>query len=106
MDPVVPGQPAAPGWMLIDLGSAMVAVVERDALGTSARVAVWPPYQLARVLAVVDAELTLLDRQASRFREDSEISAIHRSGAGVHRSPWATIATSPRCHKAGTRRWC
>ena len=85
MDPVVPGQPAAPGWMLIDLGSAMVAVVERDALGTSARVAVWPPYQLARVLAVVDAELTLLDRQASRFREDSEISAIHRSGAGVHR---------------------
>jgi thiamine biosynthesis lipoprotein len=84
MGTVLPGRPAARGWMLIDMGSAMVAVAERDALGTSARVAVWPPYQLARVLAVVDAELALLDRQASRFREDSEISAIHRSGGGVH----------------------
>jgi thiamine biosynthesis lipoprotein len=84
MDTVLPGPPAARGWMLIDIGSATVAVAERDALGTSARVAVWPPYQLARVQAVVDAELALLDRQASRFREDSEISAIHRSGGGVH----------------------
>jgi thiamine biosynthesis lipoprotein len=84
MGTVLPGAPAARGWTLIDMGSATVAVAERDALGTSARVAVWPPYRLARVQAVVDAELALLDRQASRFREDSEISAIHRSAGGAH----------------------
>jgi len=84
MSTALPRPPAARGWMLIDIGSATVAVAERDALGTSARVAVWPPYQLARVQGVVDAELALLDRQASRFREDSEISALHRSAGGVH----------------------
>jgi thiamine biosynthesis lipoprotein len=32
----------------------------------------------------VDAELARLDLEASRFREDSEISAIHRHGGGTH----------------------
>jgi thiamine biosynthesis lipoprotein len=62
-----------------------VAVAVRDALGTDARVAVWPPDGLAVVLDAVDAELSRLDRQASRFRADSEISRIHRSPRRVHR---------------------
>jgi thiamine biosynthesis lipoprotein len=69
---------------MIDIGSAVVGVAERDALGTSARVAAWPPYNLARVLAITDAELARLDEQASRFRDDSEISAVHRAAGAVH----------------------
>lgn len=65
-------------WRLIDTGTRTVAVAERAALGTAARVAAWPPHHLARVLAVVDTELALLDQQASRFRPDSEISAACR----------------------------
>jgi thiamine biosynthesis lipoprotein len=83
MDTVMRDLPA-PGWAMIDIGTAMVGVAERDALGTSARVAAWPPYNLARVLAVVDTELALLDEQASRFRADSEISAVHRTEGDVH----------------------
>jgi FAD:protein FMN transferase len=77
--------PAARGWALIDIGTATVGIAERDALGTSARVAAWPPFYLARVLATVDAELARLDEEASRFRDDSEISAVHRSGVEAHR---------------------
>jgi thiamine biosynthesis lipoprotein len=84
MSTVTRGPLAAPGWALIDIGTATVGVAERDALGTSARVAAWPPYNLARVLALVDAELTRLDEEASRFRADSQISAIHRSPGEVH----------------------
>jgi thiamine biosynthesis lipoprotein len=69
---------------MIDIGTAMVGVAERDALGTSARIAAWPPYNLARVLAIVDTELARLEEQASRFRADSEISAVHRTGGDVH----------------------
>jgi FAD:protein FMN transferase len=76
--------PAAHEWALINIGTATVGVAERDALGTSARVAAWPPYYLARVLATVDDELARLDKEASRFRDDSEISAVHRSGVEVH----------------------
>src|SRR5215469_14202444 len=83
MDTMRRGAPAS-GWAMIDIGTATVGVAERDALGTSARVAAWPPYNLARVLAVVDTELTRLDEQASRFRADSEISAVHRTPGGVH----------------------
>jgi thiamine biosynthesis lipoprotein ApbE len=84
MSTVTRGPLAAPGWALIDIGTATVGVAERDALGTSARVAAWPPYNLARVLALVDAELAQLDEEASRFRADSQISAIHRSPGEVH----------------------
>jgi thiamine biosynthesis lipoprotein len=83
MDTVRRDRPA-PGWATIDIGTAMVGVAERDALGTSARVAAWPPYRLARVLAIVDTELARLDEQASRFRDDSEISAVHRTEGDVH----------------------
>jgi len=80
----VPGvtAPARP-WQQVSTGDATVAVAERAALGTSARVAVWPPESLGGALAAVDGVLGALDRQASRFREDSEISWIHRSGGGL-----------------------
>jgi thiamine biosynthesis lipoprotein len=70
-------------WRLIDAGTD-VAVAERAALGTDARVALWPPDGLAVALATVDAELGRLDRQASRFRADSEVSRIARSGYAAH----------------------
>lgn len=73
---------AAP-WAPVDTGETTVAVAERDALGTTARVAVWPPANLGRALEAVDAVVTALDRQASRFREDSEISRIHRKDGGL-----------------------
>ena len=61
-----------------------VAVAARDAIGTDARVAVWPPDRLAVALDAVDRELSRLDQQASRFRGDSEISRIHAAPRRVH----------------------
>jgi len=72
-----------PLWQRVSTGDATVAVAERAALGTSARVAVWPPENLGGALAAVDGVLAALDRQASRFRQDSEISWIHRGGGGL-----------------------
>jgi thiamine biosynthesis lipoprotein len=71
-------------WSRVDTGDA-VAVAVRDALGTDARVALWPPQGLTVALAAVDAELSQLDAQASRFRGDSEISRIQRSPHRVRR---------------------
>ena len=83
MDTAVSALSAPQLWQRVGTGDATVAVAERAALGTSARVAVWPPESLAGALAAVDDVLDALDRQASRFREDSEISWIHRSGGGL-----------------------
>lgn len=69
-------------WSPITTGDAAVAVAERDALGTSARIAVWPPGNLNGACTAVDIVLAVLDLQASRFRSDSEICWIHRSGGG------------------------
>ncbi len=69
-------------WRLIDTGESVIQVAERAALGTSARLVLWPPEQLEPVLAAVDDVLAALDLQASRFRPDSEISRIHRAGGG------------------------
>ena len=66
-------------WEPVDEGEDGVAVAERPALGTVARVAAWPPEVLATGLVAVDRELEALDLQASRFRSDSEISRLHRS---------------------------
>ena len=65
-------------------GADGVAIAERAALGTNARVAAWPPEDLDLALAAVDAELERLDREASRFRDDSEISRIHHEPGPVH----------------------
>jgi thiamine biosynthesis lipoprotein len=67
--------PASP-WTAISVGSPAVAVAERHALGTLARVAVWPANCRNQALAAVDAELARLDLAASRFRPDSEICQI------------------------------
>jgi FAD:protein FMN transferase len=81
--PQSPRVPGAARWSRAGTEAA-VAIAARDALGTDARVALWPPDGLAVALAVVDAELARLDQQASRFRADSEISRIHQSPRRVH----------------------
>ena len=73
----------AQNWTRVGAGNG-ASVAERNALGTNARVAVWPPDRLPAALAAVDGELDCLDRQASRFRADSEISLIHRSPGPDH----------------------
>src|SRR5579872_4775544 len=70
-------------WSRVDAGGA-VAVARRGALGTDARVALWPPDGLAAALGAVDAEIGLLDLQASRFRADSEVSRIAGSRRRAH----------------------
>jgi FAD:protein FMN transferase len=72
-------------WSRVSTGSSGLAAADRDALGTTARLVAWPPQNLPRLLAAVDGELADLDAQASRFRTDSEISAVHAAGAGNHR---------------------
>jgi thiamine biosynthesis lipoprotein len=73
---------AAISWQRISTGDDTVAVAERAALGTTARLAVWPPENLNAATGAVDIVLSVLDRQASRFREDSEISWVNRSEGG------------------------
>ena len=75
--------PAAASWWPVDTGDATVAVAQRSALGTTARLAVWPPAGLGPAMAAVDDVLSSLDLQASRFRPDSEISWLHRAGGGL-----------------------
>ncbi len=70
-------------WQRIATGDDAIAVAEREALGTSARIAVWPPANLNRAQAAVDEVLTALDLQASRFRPDSELCWIHRTDGGL-----------------------
>jgi thiamine biosynthesis lipoprotein len=73
-------EPAAAGtWQRVETGDDTVAVAQRAALGTSARVAVWPSGNLDRALIAVDTILGELDLQASRFRPDSEISWINEA---------------------------
>jgi FAD:protein FMN transferase len=85
------GPGGAGDWCPVDVGATAVGVAERAALGTTARVVVWPPNWTGRVLAAVDAELALLDKQASRFRDDSEISRLH----GAVAFPADIAAASP-----------
>lgn len=70
-------------WRHVPVPDATIAVAERAALGTDARVVVWPPDSLNAACAATDDVLTALDRQASRFRADSELTALHRTGGGL-----------------------
>ncbi|HYA50469.1 MAG TPA: FAD:protein FMN transferase [Streptosporangiaceae bacterium] len=79
----VPHRAAAAVWRRISTGDQAVAVAQRDALGTTARLAVWPPEHADAAMAAVDAVLAVLDRQASRFRPDSEISWLNSSAGGL-----------------------
>ena len=58
-------------------------MAQRNALGTTARIAVWPPEHAGAAMAAVDDVLSALDLQASRFRPDSEISWLHRAHGGL-----------------------
>ena len=78
------GRPDRSVWKRAGTASGGIAIADRDALGTTARLVAWPLQGLDRILGAVDAELARLDREASRFRDDSEISAIHRQGGGAH----------------------
>nr|MDQ2874326.1 FAD:protein FMN transferase [Actinomycetota bacterium] len=71
------------GWQPISTSNDGIGVAERTALGTTARVAVWPPEYLRDACARVDTVLGELDLQASRFRPDSEICWLHRAGGGL-----------------------
>ncbi|MEI2701185.1 MAG: FAD:protein FMN transferase [Baekduia sp.] len=51
------------------------------AIGTTNRILATDPELLYDAIAIARAELERLDRAASRFRPDSELSAIHRSAA-------------------------
>lgn len=61
------------GWTPVPLGHPRVVAFERAALGTGARVVIWPAATVATALDVVDRQLADLDRQVSRFRPDSEL---------------------------------
>ena len=73
---------AAP-WQRVPAGDDVVAVAERAALGTSARVVVWPPENLGAACAATDDVVAALDLQASRFRPDSELSWLNDAGGGL-----------------------
>ena len=83
MATAAPGVTRVAPWQRVMTGDDVVAVAERDALGTTARVAVWPPENLAVACAAVDDVLGALDQQASRFRADSELSWLHGAGGGL-----------------------
>ncbi len=71
--------PTGATWQQVGLNERGVVAAERSALGTTARVVVWPPHELPRALDAVDRELAGLDRQASRFRDDSELTQVNLS---------------------------
>jgi thiamine biosynthesis lipoprotein len=78
-----PGLAGTAAWQPVLTGDQAVAVAERDALGTSTRLAIWPPRNLRIACTVVDGVLAELDEQASRFRADSQLSWLHRAGGGL-----------------------
>ena len=80
---MLPGLAEAPAWQRMETGDQTVAVVERTALGTTARLAVWPPEHAGLAAMAADQVLAALDLQASRFRPDSEISWVHRGEGGL-----------------------
>ena len=77
------GTARAAAWQRVPAGDDAVAVAERAALGTSARVVVWPPGNLDPACAAVNDVLAALDLQASRFRPDSELSWLNAARGGL-----------------------
>jgi thiamine biosynthesis lipoprotein len=51
-----------------------------EALGTTAQVSVTDPAALESAVAAVEDELAAIDLACSRFRDDSELTALNRSG--------------------------
>ncbi len=83
---MAPGHPqtqASVAWRRVPGDPGPLTIAERTALGTTARMAIWPPDRLGDAQAAVDTVLEALDHQASRFRGDSELSQIHRAEGGT-----------------------
>ena len=59
------------------------AAAERPAIGTTARVVVWPACGLEPALATIDDELRRLDLEVSRFQPGSELTRMATDGAGA-----------------------
>ena len=59
----------------------MVATRTFQALGTTVQVCVTDPAALPGAVAAVEGELEAIDLACSRFRDDSELSALNRSGS-------------------------
>ena len=80
--PVTNSPSATSRWRA--LGEGEIAAAEIDALGTKVRVVVWPSNRLESAALAVGSELHRLDKEASRFRDDSEISRLHAQGGGLY----------------------
>ena len=63
--------------------SLVVGADTFSALGTTAMLLVADPGQLAAARAIADAELAAVDRAASRFRPDSELSRLNAGGGAA-----------------------
>lgn len=61
------------------------ALYRTEALGTVAEVLVTDSRALGAAVEILHAELDRIDRVASRFRPDSEISLLHAAGGGLVR---------------------
>jgi thiamine biosynthesis lipoprotein ApbE len=70
-----------------------IDVVDQLALGTSLRIVVSDPERLDVATAAVEGVVRAIDETCSRFREDSEISALHRNaGRETQVSPLLMLA--------------
>jgi thiamine biosynthesis lipoprotein ApbE len=73
--------------------ATVLAIADRQALGSSLRVIVTRPGSLSAAAAAVDRVVRAIDDAASRFREDSELSRLNAS-------PDRDVAVSPLLAKA------
>ncbi len=73
---------AAAPWRTSSLpgSTSAVRVCERTALGTTARLVIWPAGTGEAACAAIDRVLEELDRQVSRFRPDSELAGAESNG--------------------------
>ena len=79
----------------------MLATKTFDALGTTANVCVTEPAALQVAAAAVEQELAAIDLACSRFRDDSELTALNRSGCRPFRaSPLLVEALEVALHAA------
>jgi thiamine biosynthesis lipoprotein ApbE len=72
-----------------------------EALGTTVQVTVTDPEALAPAVAIVKDELAAIDLACSRFRDDSELTALNRAGGRPFRaSPLLLEALAVALHAA------
>jgi thiamine biosynthesis lipoprotein len=87
-------------WTSVEYPVAGIAIAERDAIGTSVRIAVADPGAIGEAADLVDTVLTQLDQAASRFRPDSDLERLNAlAGHGVVVGPRLNglVATALGC---------